>query len=381
MAWTIKDIKKRIFDLETRKKSIKNPNKLFQIDQTIASLYEIIDYMSSEVIDSKYSIKRIVNDDRKYINAHLPYTSMVDGFATSYQDKETIIEFKPDYVQIADMSKDKVCSVTKDVYDTIKDERFTTPFLELFKSRFHYLNYVKKPKVTSHGNEAVTLPVYNTRDVYIHMYRSGDIHDFLASIHEYGHAITALINQDFRFEYGKSLFIETDGIFFEMIGNDYLGDNEVDKEQSLVADIDRFYDFVYYAVVIQTKLNMHNDFNNLRKATEDQMLDYIHNKARLQDEDSIDEILHTPISEIYHYVTSYLMAIELYMLYKNDPNKALSALHDLITFDSNSNQETMDMLKDKYGIVVSEHVHEYYLSLIKRVEEVQNGKGIQHTIK
>ena len=63
MAWTIKDIKKRIFDLETRKKSIKNPNKLFQIDQTIASLYEIIDYMSSEVIDSKYSIKRIVNDD------------------------------------------------------------------------------------------------------------------------------------------------------------------------------------------------------------------------------------------------------------------------------------------------------------------------------
>ena len=72
MAWTIKDIKKRIFDLETRKKSIKNPNKLFQIDQTIASLYEIIDYMSSEVVDSKYSVKRIVKDDRKYINAHLP---------------------------------------------------------------------------------------------------------------------------------------------------------------------------------------------------------------------------------------------------------------------------------------------------------------------
>ena len=115
MAWTIKDIKKRIFDLETRKKSIKNPNKLFQIDQTIASLYEIIDYMSSEVIDSKYSIKRIVNDDRKYINAHLPYTSMVDGFATSYQDKETIIEFKPDYVQIADMSKDKALYILMDI--------------------------------------------------------------------------------------------------------------------------------------------------------------------------------------------------------------------------------------------------------------------------
>ena len=227
MAWTIKDIKKRIFDLETRKKSIKNPNKVFQIDQTIASLYEIIDYMSSEVVDSKYSVKRIVKDDRKYINAHLPYASMVDSFATSYQDKETIISFKPDYVQIADMSKDKVCSVTKDVYDTVKDERFTTPFLELFNKRFHYLNYAKKPKVTSHGNEAVTLPVYNTRDVYIHMYKSGNIHDYLASIHEYGHAITALINQDFRFEYGKSLFIETDGIFFEMIGNDYLGDNEV----------------------------------------------------------------------------------------------------------------------------------------------------------
>ncbi len=306
---------------------------------------------------------------------------MVDDLATSYQDQETIIEFKPDYVQIADMNKDKVCSVTKDVYDTIKDERFTTPFLELFKQRFHYLNYVKKPRVTSHGNEAVTLPVYTTRDVYIHMYKSGDIHDYLASIHEYGHAITALINQDFRFEYGKSLFIETDGIFFEMIGNDYLGDNEVDKEQSLVADIDRFYDFVYYAVVIQTKLKLHNDFNNLRKATEDEMLDYIHNKARLQDEDSIDEILHTPISDIYHYVTSYLMAIELYMLYKNDPDKALKALYELITFDSESNQNTMDMLKDKYGIVVGEHVHDYYLSLIKRVEEVQNGKGIQHTLK
>ena len=381
MGWSTKDIKKRISELEQRKKKIKNPEKRFQIDLTIRSLYEIIEYMENEVVDSKYSVKRIVNDDRRYINAHLPYTHIIADFATGYQDKETVIEFKPDYVQLADMSKDKVCTVTKDFYDTIKDKRFTSPFLELFAKRGHYLNYAKRPKVTSHGNEAVTLPVYNTRDVYIHMYKSGEIHDFLASIHEYGHAISVLINQDFRFEYGKSLFIETDGIFFEMIGNDHLEDNNVDKIEVLTADIDRFYDFVYYAVVVQTKLNLHNDFNNLRKATEDEMLDYIHNKARLQDEDSIDDVLHTPISEILHYVTSYLMAIELYMLYKRDANKALAALYDLITFDSDSNQETLDMLKNKYGIVFGEHVHDYYLSLVKRVNEVQDGKGIQYTIK
>mgnify|MGYP003311444931 CR=1 FL=1 len=161
-----------------------------------------------------------------------------------------------------------------------------------------------------------------------------------------------------------------------MIGNDFLGKGEVSKDQALVADIDRFYDFVYYAVVIQTKLNMHNNFNNLRKATEQEMLAYITDVSRLKDEDSINEVLHTPMSDIYYYVTSYLIAIELYMLYQEDSDKALKALYEIITMRSDSNQETLDMLKSKYGIVVGGRVHEYYLSLIEKVKEVEHGKKI-----
>lgn len=381
MGWSIKDIKKRIFDLEQRKNSVKNPDKRFKIDQTINSLYEIIDYINSESIDTPLSVKRIVKDDRRFINGIYGFTDMVDSFATDYQDKEKIINFKPKYKPIPTLSKDVVCTVTKDFYETLKDERFTSPFMELYSKRGPLLNYIKKPKVTYHGNEAVALPVYHTRDVYIQMYKSGDIHDFLACIHEYGHSIAALINQDFRIDYAKSLFIETDGIFFEMLGNDYLSRNGINKEQTLVADIDRFYDYVYFAVVIQTKLNMHNDFNNLRKATEEEMLKYIKEEARLKDKDSIKDILHTPMNDIYHYVTSYLVALELYWLYKSNPRKALDILYELITMDSNGNQDVINMLSNKHGIKLGEHARDYYLSLVERVIEVENDKEVQHTIK
>jgi hypothetical protein len=78
---------------------------------------------------------------------------------------------------------------------------------------------------------------------------------------------------------------------------------------------------------------------------------------------------------------SYLVAIELFLLYRIDEQKALDALYEFINLRGKSSIEHLDLLKNKYGIVPGTNTHVYYQELKSRVEVMKNEKKVQYTIK
>ena len=92
--------------------------------------------------------------------------------------------------------------------------------------------------------------------------------------------------------------------------------------------------------------------------------------------DAIDDVLHKYIYEMYNYVISYLVAIELLLMYKKQPQKALDALYELVSLSELSSLEYLALLKDKYEIVPGENTQIYYDSLVSRKRGLQYAKKI-----
>ena len=142
------------------------------------------------------------------------------------------------------IKRDKILTVTKDFYMSIKDERFTTPFLDLYSKNRKYVNFRPTTKENSKINDAITFQVYNTPEVFMSINELNTIQDYLATVHEYSHAVAFRINKDHAIDFGKYPFTEVDSIFFEMLCNESL--QQTNKSDALVADIDRFFDYALY---------------------------------------------------------------------------------------------------------------------------------------
>ena len=84
---------------------------------------------------------------------------------------------------------------------------------------------------------------------------------------------------------------------------------------------------------------------------------------------------------MFNYAMSYLVAIELFLLYRVDSKMALDALYEFINLRGKSSIEHLEMLENKYGIVPGKNTHVYYQELKTRVEGMKNDKKVQYTIK
>ena len=379
MAWSEKDIKRRISLLKKKLKYTANETDKEKISQTISSLYDILDYFKSEIFEFKYSLKFIINQDKEFIQKMKLFNPFILEFADKYSMNSPVLDYETDLK--INTTEESILKLTKDFYESIKDDRFNIPFKELYSKKNTLVNFRKKLFFKKQENEAVSFGIYNTKDVYLLINKLGLFSDYLASIHEYGHGISFLINQDFSIDDSKHLFIESDAIFFELLGNDYIGNYENLKTKALTSDIERFYDYVYYAVVIQCKIGLHTYFNNLDNVSKHDIINYLNNHMQIEDEDIINSVLREPMENIYRYVISYLLAIELYYSYKDDSKKALNALYKLISMDCNCVEDFLAILRNEYEIELGKNIYSYYSSLINRVKEVQNDQDIQHRLK
>ena len=165
-----------------------------------------------------------------------------------------------------------------------------------------------------------------------------------------------------------------------MVLNDRLGKTEKHEIDALVVDIDRFFDYALNAVLIQAKLNLYSLMDHNHNLTKKDIISYLKNEERLE-KDSINEVLHRPMYKMFNYAMSYLVAIELFLLYRIDSKMALDALYEFINLRGKSSIEHLEMLENKYGIVPGKNTHVYYQELKDRVEGMKNDKKVQYTIK
>ena len=188
-------------------------------------------------------------------------------------------------------------------------------------------------------------------EAFININTFNGLYDIATSIHEHGHAIGASINEN---HLHNPFVNEIESIFFELL---YL--DTVDKNE---------YDFDEIKKAKTTSISMyHGCLNNIdckymttltgitdKKRT----LDIIRKKYEL-DEEYIDDILLCPLNELVNYATSYLVAVELFLLYKRNSYAALKILEQIIRIESYDEEAILNTLKD-LGITPGKSLKSFY---------------------
>lgn len=378
MGWTLKDIEKRIAYFKAKLKKERNPHKRYEIKETLSSLTGIIEYFEDETEYSLPTFKEVREVDKNFIHHYHKLNPYILNFADTFSDET--IDFITSLNKYKSINGSKIMTVTKDFYDSIKDDRFTKPFMDMYVKNRFYVNFRPATKHNTKDNTAITFNIFNSPEVFLLVNYSKNINDYLAMIHEYSHAISCRMYKYNSIDFGKYPFNETDAIFFEMVANEQLGKKTEHEIDALVVDIDRFFDYALNAVIIQAKLELYSLLEHNPKMRRCDINNFLAKELRLE-KDSIQDVLHKEMYKMFNYSMSYLVAIELFLLYRVDSKKALGALYELINLSGKSSMDHLNLLKNKYGIIPGANTHVYFQELKDRVEGMKNDKKVQYTIK
>lgn len=375
--WDLEEVKKRIAFLQEQLINTTDTTEELEIESQIYALEDLIDYYDEVLCPSKQlkanyapeNFKAIISDDLQIIKKFGFYFPMIREFNESF-----------DYSKISPQNQlakrpfknPQLISLTTAFYNR-QSEVFKSTYAEL-ASHFQSRLYFSKPNKYN-GLDGETKPIYGTDLVYININKSNTIRDCITTIHESSHGIAYLLNNDVIWDDNKTCFREVDSLFFELLGTDYVDANlntTLDCHQLKVAT---FKDYLYSAGLIVSKADMYNalsskDLNNRRAIKEFLKQEIGCDKIGIQD------VMQTYVREYFHYIISYLTAIELYLIYQTDQDFALDLLYKIIMLKDKNNQEYLNEIR-KLGIEPGKNMETYFKMLIDTDRKLCYGKNIQ----
>lgn len=375
--WNMNNINNMYLYYHKRMIEEKNPVLKRKYQEVIDSLFEIIDFYEinlnkkrkAVIIDEceDFSYRDVINDDFRTLHDYGIYAPIIRDF--NEQFKSIFIK------QPSELSKIKISENNIVTLSTLFYQQLNEPFrdtyahlAEHFKSRLAFRLLPKDLECA--GNAHI---VRHTKVVYIDVGIENTFQDYISLVHEASHAITELLNPDIIWDFNKYCFTEVDSLFFEIVGGDFIGDKTNNKKDDLIVKQRIFYDYLECASIICAKMDLYSCLSKKELRNNKLIKQYYKEEFGLKKQ-KIEEISLTYIHEIWHYIISYLTAIELYYIYLNDKDEALSLLYKIILLKGLKTQEYLDKIKE-LGIEPGKNITNYYNLIFKNMGE-RNGKKL-----
>ena len=351
----------------------KDPKKVSLLYETIKSIDFIIDKITpkknSKQQNCEVSYRDIIVNDALFIKEFFEFTQFVHHFRDA--EKSQFFDVTEDLSKI-DTSRGKILTTTRDFYNSIKGP-FKKQFKYLYLRADSIVNCRKLPQsvVNEYGK---TYQIAHTNDIFIDVCYNNTLQDYCSSIHEFGHAISLLTNPN-HLETSKFPLVEVDSIFFEMIGNDFVGKHLNLEKDSILNSAYIFNDMLGTAHLLSAKLDAFSALTPKELYNKGIVRRYICRNS-IFDKSDVDDVIYTSLCDYSQYTISYLVAIELYMIYQDNPQFALDLLNRIILLDEQNSIDYFNKLKE-LGIHPGEHVNEYINIISERLDGVY-GKKLQN---
>ena len=88
-------------------------------------------------------------------------------FSDTFSEEE--IDFITELSTDTTITGDKIMTVTKEFYDSIKDERFLEHFSDMYAKSDFYVNFKPATEDNTREDTAITFNVYNTPEVFYYV--------------------------------------------------------------------------------------------------------------------------------------------------------------------------------------------------------------------
>lgn len=354
-SWDIKLLKEKLKyyqKLLSRTKDLKEKERLYK---TVKSYQSFIDDYYRIYKRPKYSY--ISRTDREFFEQTSQVIPILIGANTYILNNRLLFQAKPSSIKI---SKDTILTTTRDFYHHIKGI-FLEKYEEYYQNESIYINFLK-PTSNQIGGNIVRPEGANEAFININVFNG--LYDIATSIHEHGHAIGASINEKHT---KNALINEIESIFFELLYLDNIDNQEYNYEE--IRNAKESSISMYHGCLneIDTKY-----MTTLKGITDQkESIKIIKTKYDIETE-YLDSIIFTPLKELVNYALSYLIAVELFLLYKKNNYAALSILEKLIRINSNNEDKVLSML-NSVGIIPGKNLAKFY-------KQYLNIKGTSKTL-
>ena len=376
--WNIKYLKSLYDTYNKLSIESSDPTLSLQYESTANSILTIIDRYN-EMVSKRITLtggievsnhKSIISSDFSFINDYGYYCPYI-RFLNDYND---ILEITPNTdLPIIKTNSQSIISLSKDFYN-----RFNRIFANSFNAMAeNFDNTIHMRRITGSTITAgQTYSVYKTKDTFFELGYNNTLQDYVSAIHEFGHGISCRLNSESMWDFGKYCFIEVDSLFFELLGTDYIGEQLNRKKDAFDINMHVLKDYIYSAMLISTKLDMYSmcdraDLNNKRFAKK-----FLINEIGLNQLGAKD-VLQTYIRDYMHYIVSYLTAIELYLIYQEEPDKALELLFNIITSKLEGTEKYLSYVK-VMGIEPGKNFDKYISLMFEKAKEVKDDKSLRY---
>ena len=347
MAWDVNDSRNdlvRLKQLFNKEKDIEKKNELntyiYVLEETIA----YYSFTNKARVVGQSNFNRTLFSLPKY-RMYLPhikeFISILDNYKIDVGEEHKIS--KDDYTE-----KD-MYNLTTGFYKQIGGKTFEK-YQEIDYEKAGRINFTNE---SSDFSRTYVIPVLDK--FYINLGAKSDERDIIeAYIHEIGHIIT--FKQNNKRYHSRDMFVEIESLFYEILGDDYLstktGDiyfKDLEKER-----VDSYYNKGNIIDIMNIAYNTVMD-NSLHLKKPDKAFNTLCRAEGLVKPGKVD------IDTTMKYLFSFICAVELVEIYKEDKEKALYLLNNIISENKNI-EEYEKIIKN---VNPCEHLEGYVKSLKK----------------
>ena len=359
-------------------KQTDNPTLSLEYESTANSVLDVIDRYKemtkgSNILTGAFEIsnhRSIISSDLSIIRSYGEYCPYV-RFLSEYNN---ILQINPNInLPFIDTNSKKIITLSREFY-----KQFNGMFSDTFrKISQNFKDTIHIKKIT--GAEITagqTYSIYGTNIVFFELGYNNTIQDYVSAIHEFGHGVSCSINHDAMWDFGKYCFIEVDSLFFELLGTDYLGDKLGRKKDAFDINMQVLKDYIYCAMIIEIKLDVYSDCDRADLNNKKFLKKYLNKEIGLN-KVGINDVIKTYVRDYMHYIISYLTAVELYLIYQDQPDKALDLLFKIIAVKKTSAKEYLEYIKS-LGLEPGSNFDKYLEILFIKAKEVNDEKSLRY---
>ena len=347
-----KEFLKRIKRLNAIRRKA-HPNEYPIIDDTIRTMEIII---ADAKRPKKKTLIESIEDDYDYLRENSFLWNYIRKFATL-----SVPEYYGDFVldNILDLTDDEIFAYTHDFYRDATDKETFEQFLKIFAKRNKQVKLFQE-KYSDFTADSVYLAYYN--DIFIRLNKKGTFTDVASLIHEYGHGLQ--MTQNYHPNMLDNPYNEIISVTFELISHERFSK---DERLCIAAADSQWEDFnsrILFADDLVDEIAIVKQIKDGEKghSLKEKITKYAKHDAKM-----LQEVIEFEVATSLDYVIAELIGIEIYMIYRKDPEKALYLIHKIIAIDPRLDSEDYFKKLVELGLHPYRSVEEYNNHLLKRM--------------
>ena len=317
--WYRKELKDKYNILQKLKRTIIDKEELEKICDTM-KVIEIC--LSKERVPGEIEI--LLEEDyleltkTKFIWPHIKNIANINNdYIPSFSSDETILSKKDILDLLHEFFRN---GTTKEIYEL---------FCKKKKKNKKNIHFLDSPEVSFTG-ETIYLEYF--KKTYIQVFKRYSFDDLNTFAHEFGHAIEFNMNFQNNLFRDLNVYVEIISIFFELICNEYFVKGECTRP-AIITGYSTLDEHLENAKNLKNEFVLLNAISITKYENRLQLRSNIDTLVENLNQDDISNIMFLRPGRDYIYVFAFLVATNLFMIYKMDRDKAFYLVNKIINLN------------------------------------------------